>query len=117
MSVPEPMDSLPVSTPPLSPLPSIMIISPPSDLQSPTWNSPWTPNHMAPSTPQRVIAPPKQQYLIVDGYNMIFAWDELKALAKEDLDAARQRLMDTLANYASYKQCRLVLVFVRPQFF
>lgn len=42
---------------------------------------------------------------------MIFAWDELKALAKEDLDAARQRLMDTLANYASYKQCRLVLVF------
>lgn len=66
---------------------------------------------LAPSTPQRVIAPPKQQYLIVDGYNMIFAWDELKALAKEDLDAARQRLMDTLANYASYKQCRLVLVF------
>lgn len=46
------MDSLPVSTPPLSPLPSIMIISPPSDLQSPTWNSPWTPNHMAPTTPQ-----------------------------------------------------------------
>ena len=66
---------------------------------------------LAPSTPQRVIAPPKQQYLIVDGYNMIFAWDELKALANEDLDAARQRLMDTLANYASYKQCRLVLVF------
>ena len=66
---------------------------------------------LAPSTPQRVIAPPKQQYLIVDGYNIIFAWDELKALAKEDLDAARQRLMDTLANYASYKQCRLVLVF------
>ena len=52
MSGPEPMDSLPVSTPPLSPLPSIMIISPPSDLQSPTWNSPWTPNHMAPTTPQ-----------------------------------------------------------------
>ena len=66
---------------------------------------------LTPSTPQRVIAPPKQQYLIVDGYNMIFAWDELKALAKEDLDAARQRLMDILANYASYKQCRLVLVF------
>lgn len=63
------------------------------------------------STPKRTIAPPKQQYLIVDGYNMIFAWDELKDLARENLDAARQRLMDILSNYCGYKQCRLVLVF------
>lgn len=61
--------------------------------------------------PEVTIAPPKQQYLIVDGYNMIFAWDELKDLAKENLDAARQRLMDILSNYAGYKGCRLVLVF------
>lgn len=61
--------------------------------------------------PQRTIAPPKQQYLIVDGYNMIFAWDTLKKLAREDLDAARQRLLDILSNYAGYKQCRLVVVF------
>ncbi len=61
--------------------------------------------------PERTIAPPKQQYLIVDGYNMIFAWDTLKQLAHEDLDAARQRLLDILSNYAGYKQCRLVVVF------
>ena len=60
--------------------------------------------------PEVAIAPPKQQYLIVDGYNMIFAWDALKDLARENLDAARQRLMDILSNYAGYKGCRLVLV-------
>ncbi len=64
-----------------------------------------------PAAPKRTIAPPKQQYLIVDGYNMIFAWDVLKDLARENLDAARQRLMDILSNYCGYKQCRLVLVF------
>lgn len=42
---------------------------------------------------------------------MIFAWDALKDLARENLDAARQRLMDILSNYQGYKQCRLVLVF------
>ncbi|MFQ8984448.1 MAG: NYN domain-containing protein [Evtepia sp.] len=61
--------------------------------------------------PEVTIAPPKQQYLIVDGYNMIFAWDALKDLARENLDTARQRLMDILSNYAGYKGCRLVLVF------
>ena len=59
-------------------------------------------NQPAPA-PKRTIAPPKQQYLIVDGYNMIFSWDELKNLAKENLDAARQRLMDILSNYCGYK--------------
>lgn len=61
--------------------------------------------------PKRTIAPPKQQCLIVDGYNMIFAWDALKDLARENLDAARQRLLDILSNYRGYKQCRLVVVF------
>ena len=53
----------------------------------------------------------RKQRLIVDGYNVIFAWDELKALAQDDLDLARQRLMDVLANYAGFTQCELVLVF------
>jgi len=57
------------------------------------------------------IKPLRQQYLIVDGYNIIFAWEDLAALAKEDLEAARRRLCDTLSSYAGYKKCRVVLVF------
>ena len=52
-----------------------------------------------------------QQRIIVDGYNVIFAWDELKTLARDDLDLARQRLLDVLSNYAGFVQCELVLVF------
>ena len=66
---------------------------------------------LAPSTPQRVIAPPKQQYLIVDGYNMIFAWDELKEIGRDSLDAARHVLMNLLCNYQGYRGCNLILVF------
>ena len=51
------------------------------------------------------------EYLLVDGYNIIFAWDELKKLAKESLDAARKRLMDQLSNYTGWKKCRTILVF------
>ena len=54
---------------------------------------------------------PKRERLIVDGYNVIFAWDELKPLAAENLDVARQRLMDMLSNYAGFTRCELVLVF------
>lgn len=54
------------------------------------------------------IAP---EYLLVDGYNIIFAWEELSALAKESLDAARRRLMDILCNYQGYQKCVLILVF------
>ncbi len=57
------------------------------------------------------IKPLKQQYLIVDGYNMIFAWEDLAKIAKYDLDAARRGLIDRLASYAAFKKCRLVLVF------
>ena len=57
------------------------------------------------------IRPPKQQYLIVDGYNMIFAWPELANTAANDLEAARRQLCDKLSSYASYKKCRLVVVF------
>ena len=52
-----------------------------------------------------------RQRIIVDGYNVIFAWDELKTLARDDLDLARQRLLDVLSNYAGFVRCELVLVF------
>ncbi len=51
------------------------------------------------------------EYLLVDGYNVIFAWDELAALAKENLESARLKLMDILCNYQGYTQYRLILVF------
>ena len=54
---------------------------------------------------------PIEQYLLVDGYNIIFAWDELKELAKANLDAARGRLMDILCDYQGFVKCRLILVF------
>jgi predicted RNA-binding protein with PIN domain len=53
----------------------------------------------------------KQDHLIVDGYNVIYAWDDLAELAKESLSAARERLADTLSNYAGFRGCDLVLVF------
>lgn len=52
-----------------------------------------------------------EDYLLVDGYNMIFAWQELKELAKTNLDAARGRLMDILCDYQGFTKCRLILVF------
>lgn len=51
------------------------------------------------------------EYLLVDGYNIIFAWDELKAVARDNLDAARQKLMDLMSNYQGYKKCQVILVF------
>ncbi len=53
----------------------------------------------------------KKDYLIVDGYNIIFGWDGLKKLADENLDAARHMLMDVLSNYRGYTKSELVLVF------
>lgn len=52
-----------------------------------------------------------QEYLLVDGYNVIFAWEELKELAKVSIEAARGKLMDILCNYQGYKKCVLILVF------
>lgn len=56
-------------------------------------------------------APRKKEYIIVDGYNLMFAWDGLAALAKENFDAARHILTDILCNYRGYTKCELVLVF------
>ena len=72
--------------------------------------------------PQRTSQPtvnnrpiPTQQdgpeYLLVDGYNIIFAWEELKAVSRESLEHARQCLMDILANYHGFHPCELILVF------
>ena len=54
------------------------------------------------------IAP---EYLLVDGYNIIFAWEELNALSKQSLDAARKKLADILCNYQGFKKCVVILVF------
>ena len=51
------------------------------------------------------------EYLLVDGYNIIFAWEELKAVSRESLEHARQCLMDILANYHGFHPCELILVF------
>ena len=51
------------------------------------------------------------EYLLVDGYNIIFAWDELKAVARENLDAARKQLCDLLCNYQGFRRCRVIVVF------
>ena len=64
-----------------------------------------------PAEEKLTIRPLKQQYLIVDGYNIIFAWDDLAEMAKHDLDAARRKLMDNLSSYAGFKKSRVVLVF------
>ena len=55
--------------------------------------------------------PVLEEYLIVDGYNIIFAWDELKELAKGNIDSAKDRLKDLLCNYQGYKGCHVTVVF------
>ncbi len=51
------------------------------------------------------------EYLLVDGYNVIFAWDSLKELAKDNVDGARNTLINILCNYQGYKKCEVILVF------
>jgi predicted RNA-binding protein with PIN domain len=53
----------------------------------------------------------RESYLLVDGYNVIFAWEELNELSKVNLEAARGKLMDIMCNYQGYKQMNLILVF------
>ncbi|MBQ2926951.1 MAG: TetM/TetW/TetO/TetS family tetracycline resistance ribosomal protection protein [Oscillospiraceae bacterium] len=64
-----------------------------------------------PATEEITIRPPKQKYIIVDGYNVIFAWEALAEQARSDLDAARRQLCDALSSYAGFTKCRLVVVF------
>ena len=55
--------------------------------------------------------PDGPEYVLVDGYNVIFSWEELKKLARDNLDLARNQLTNRLINYRGYKQCELILVF------
>ena len=64
-----------------------------------------------PATEEITIRAPKQKYIIVDGYNIIFAWEDLAEQARADLDAARRQLCDALSSYAGFTKCRLVVVF------
>lgn len=66
----------------------------------------------APTSPRK--SKPKEsekEYLLVDGYNIIFAWEDLNELAKVNIEGARNKLMDILCNYQGYKKCTLILVF------
>ena len=54
---------------------------------------------------------PQEEYLLVDGYNIIFAWDDLNELARYNIESARGKLMDILSNYQGYKKMTLILVF------
>ena len=64
-----------------------------------------------PATETVSIRPMKQKYIIVDGYNIIFAWEDLAKMARQDLEAARIRLCDILSNYAGFTKVKLVVVF------
>jgi len=75
-------------------------------IRRPQYTSP-----MRSEAPSPAPAAAKREYLIVDGYNLIFAWDELKALAADRLDLARERLMDVLSGYCAFTGKELVLVF------
>ena len=70
----------------------------------------------APQTNQEVFRKskkeePKEEYLLVDGYNIIYAWEELRELSKDNIDGARGRLLDILCNYQGMKKCHLIVVF------
>lgn len=65
----------------------------------------------APTVRYRQGKPRKEEYLLVDGYNIIFSWEELNELAKENIHAACDKLMDILSNYQGYRKCTLILVF------
>ena len=53
----------------------------------------------------------QEEYLIVDGYNIIFSWEELNELSRTSIDAAREALKDELLNYQGFKRCNIMLVF------
>ncbi len=64
-------------------------------------------HHYVKSTP----TPKGKDYLLVDGYNIVFAWDELRALSEKSLDLARETLINRLCNYQGFKGCEIIIVF------
>ncbi len=70
------------------------------------------PRREAPAVPEQVtVAEPLDEYLLVDGYNIVFAWEELKSLAAYSLDMARDRLIDLMCDFNGVRQLHLILVF------
>ena len=65
----------------------------------------------APAEEKLTIRPPRPQYYIIDGYNVIFAWEDTAQTARHDLDAARRQLLDRIAGFAAFQKCRTVVVF------
>jgi len=61
--------------------------------------------------PHQLSMEQESEYLLVDGYNIIFAWDELKALAKDNIEASRAALIDLLCNYQGFQNCQVIVVF------
>ena len=61
--------------------------------------------------PKASPVPQGPEYVLVDGYNIIHAWDELRSVGEDNLDAARSLLMDLMSNYQAIRGCRLILVF------
>lgn len=71
----------------------------------------YRPKNDAPTEEKNVELTERKQYVLVDGYNVIFAWDDLKSLAQDNLEAARERLMHILCNYAAFTKNEVILVF------
>lgn len=71
----------------------------------------YRPKNDTPTEEKAVVIPDRKQYLLVDGYNVIFAWDDLNKLAQDNLESARERLMHILCNYAAFTKNEVVLVF------
>lgn len=63
------------------------------------------------AAPRKKPQPKKEEYLLVDGYNIVFAWQELKELSKISIDGARDKLLDILCNYQGIRQCNVIAVF------
>lgn len=63
------------------------------------------------SAPERTVPLQKKERLIIDGYNLLFAWDEYKNLAMDNIDLAREKLINTMINYSSFRSVETVLVF------
>lgn len=68
-------------------------------------------SNSAPVTRTYTPSEKKEEYLLVDGYNVIFAWEDLKELAQVTIDGARGKLLDILCNYQGIKKCNLIVVF------
>ena len=81
-------------------------------IKTPDYNAMRTPKKEAEGKKHR-SSPPKEgpQYLLIDGYNIIFAWEEMKSVAKDSLEDARNILIERVCNYKIFSQCEIILVF------